>query len=176
VKLRKLLENKTVEQVRRFIIQSPNFKYLGAGCSRVAYLTQFKGWDPTVLKIPQSDPDGPHRAQVQTKNEIEAYENWAHLKILPKVYDWDDENFLWIEMEYLRPITDDHAFFKKSGLPPKFFHFPCKILKENKKKNIVARDIYEICYKHGRSINEYTRSNHWGLDPNGKLKVLDFGL
>lgn len=119
------------------------------------YLGSGDNRDAFKVCLEKCDPivfkiDFSNNAPDQTIREIEIYCKYKH-KFIPKIYDWDCKKFRWLEMEYLSSIED-----KEKPLIKDIEKF-AKVIKSNK-------------------WNEFYRTEHWGKNTKGEIKVRDFGL
>lgn len=157
----KTLRKKEYDEIKYLISSFGNFepvlkkcsKFLGRGSSRKAWLIKLWGYEPFVLKTAmingEWDKKHPYYGLRQNKNEVNAYRRSNH-KYIPNVYDWDEKNFTWVEMEYLKRISKS-SYHKLYG------------------------DIKEFSRETGVSLMECFRIEHWGKNSEGKIKFLDLG-
>lgn len=141
-------------------------EYLGSGCARVAYKCQVEDYEPSVLKwrlyVPESDP---HRESAcissakQMSGELHAMLLHAGHEHVPRLFDWDEEGMRWLEMEYLAPLPseDIDAYYWRIG----FYS---------------SAELGELAEALGLAESELRRIDHWGIDANGRRKIIDMGL
>jgi len=133
--------------------------FLGEGCCRTVYKIKIKEYEePFALKIEWNGPDYKFIKAAsgrliyntftnQNKKEVKKWLNSNH-KFLPKIYDWDVNDFRWLEMEYLT---------KTNSMPP---NHEIMLLSE------------ELLMHH----SEQYSLHHWGKDAKGQYKICDFGI
>lgn len=127
-------------------------KRLGAGCDREAFLIHPERYKkPIVLKIDSFYHKTYDRNAEQTKNEIRIFERYNH-KFIPKIFDWDCDEYRWLEMEYLEAIP-----------------YPYKEIPSDE-------DIMKFSNFIRGAFREHSKRDHWGLDSKGQPKILDLGF
>lgn len=88
----------------------PGIEHLGQGGARLVFALQVGDRKPFAFKADQGTE--PHR---QTEAEVDCLLHTAS-PLAPKMFNWDRENFRWIEMELLNPDLDEDDFERITGI------------------------------------------------------------
>lgn len=142
-------------------------KYLDEGGDRASYLIFPEHYQRAiVLKIdmytPVSSPEDNHE---QNRHEVFVCKNLKH-PYVPKIYDYDAENFTFLEMEYLTkasyiPSLEEIAKFAEA-------------IEEVRRQKEEFKG-----HGNGFAVNteeELSHPRHWGIDSSGNIKALDLGF
>jgi len=169
------LPNKT----KRLEYAKKHLKKLGCGSSRCAFDIDGE----KVLKIANKGGDV-NQGTEQNNTEIDiGTTDWY--SITPEIYDYDNENGLWLEMEKVIPFKSEEEFEKNTGVSIDRLTGFLKSINSSRKGNEKYDDLWdnESFYDLVQMIRgtllpvgDFTKYNHWGLNKKGELKVLDFGL
>jgi hypothetical protein len=179
-------------QVQRFVeIFGPDIA--GGGVGRVVY--KVDGDDGmTVIKVDREVPPE------QTSGEIECLLTLGKHPLAPKLIDYDDENYRWIQMEAVEPFDRStiqvgakyyRAFENQTEISWPSFESLLKgnrvLLSAQNKKAIMdklgtsekskrfLRKLFKVMRNCDLMIHEVSIFENWGLNANGKLKLLDLG-
>jgi len=165
-------------------------KKLGAGSSRVVYQI-----DPvTVLKLAKNG-----RGVQQNRTEANEYGHDYFSEVRTNVYDYDDENELWVISEMGKPITPE-VFEKETGINFRLFDHYVQLREgQNNGKKITDKDfltymtpdqlklmddddfvgkVVEFMFNNGLSAGDVGRISSWGIvnrDGHNMVVLMDYG-
>lgn len=157
---------------------------LGMGSSRIVF-----GIDPTtVIKVARSDAG---KAQNETEENISR--NFGY-DVLAKVFDFDDKDYSWIEMERAEKFNSSDfknytGFSFKDFQAALMYWFYTKRKYDDrytKPKNFDAinekeffKEITKFVINYGMGVGDLTRTSSWGTVTRNGQRVpvlIDFGL
>jgi hypothetical protein len=167
---------------------------IGVGGTRQVYHIMIddreEGPDEFIMKI-----DWGKEMFEQNKWEINCIRKGGN-PLMPELYDYDDENWRWLEMEVLEPLKKNSrgfAFFEElSGgiawddfeavfedqheVTPQLRKEAMKIAKSRQAKTFV-NNVFDLAERCEHMPTEYHLIENWGVDPDAtRLKVLDLGM
>lgn len=150
---------------------------LGKGSSRVA----INIGNGKILKFAINNA-----GKMQNREEVKIYkkfEKYQHL--ITKIYDYDP-TFQYVISEIVRPLSNivgvgEKQFEKYSGINYEDFANVIEAFYEGKpiddkwEENYFITDILLLMKETGLISGDVVPTGHWGVDSEGKLKLLDFG-
>lgn len=158
------------------LLRRSGIKKIGEGGTRDVYLVETGEYEPFVLKHEIS-----FSGKVkQNRHEVECYEASQGVALVPRLYDWAP-GFEWIEIEYLRPITE-REFKSLTGM--KWGDFTEALYQNNwirdnldaaglpKRLESQINAVLSAC---SIDLGELDMLDHWGANSKGQLKIRDLG-
>jgi hypothetical protein len=162
-----------------------DLEQIGVGGERVVFGLQVGDREPFAFKVDQGT-----RWHRQTEAEIHCLRN-AKSPMAPQIYDWDDENYRWIEMELMTPLPDapTGTFEEISGIDWEDFSFAfetydgfvtdwdgvTKNIPNTRKARRFMADVRAFAESCGLATSELGLPDNWGVTDDGRLKPLDLG-
>jgi len=170
----------------------PDLQHIGQGGDRIVFAFKVGDREPFAFKADQgTNPDR------QTEAEVECL-RYTSSPLAPKIFDWDRENYRWIEMELLNPSVDEDDFkritgiewddfgaaFDSSGVRPGFYltdEMREAIWEDSKARRsrkgtrfmTMLLDFADECEI---ASNEFGNADNWAMTLDGKMvKPVDLG-
>lgn len=168
-----------------------DFRWLGAGGSRTAYLVRVAGEPPMVLKV-LVDQGRVNQPRQELLCLLAAHEN----PLVPTLYAFGPSPTVpaWTLVEYLDAPAGDGDWLREAKLPLREFQhaldecwpddedyprgpdcFVDSLLSYGARPAFARAfgDLMRICHP---DIAELSQEQHWGVAADGSLKVIDLGL
>lgn len=168
-------------------------QHIGVGGERVVFALEVGGRKPFAFKADQGT-----RGHRQTETEIQCLRR-AKSPLAPMIYDWDDENYRWIEMELMTPLPDapegtfenitgidweDLSFFFEtyggfitdwSGMDESKNKAGDPNIPRTRKARAFMQQVRQFAEECELATSEFGLEDNWGVTADGKLKLLDLG-
>jgi GNAT superfamily N-acetyltransferase len=180
-----------VTQGKKGLHVALDYDPIGVGGNRMVYKIEMEGREPFAFKADM----GPKEVATQTKMEVDCMFDLNN-PVAPEIYDHDDKNYRWLEMELLDPMEQDaesRSRFKRiTGISWEDFEFAFedihedvspalrasirKELVKSEKSSAFLDSVLDLVENCALSPYELSVIENWGSTQDGKrLKLLDLG-
>lgn len=190
-------------------LNSFGLPYMGAGAEKDVFAVS----SGKILKLSRY----PGRGDGQVMREIERSEQLGHTGLVPRLYDYDKNEYSWMLVEPIKQFDDagDDTNMKaitgvsaallgnydvmltswlqeaeKAESAEEFIRYVAllkdapwmqpkaqrllAIYQSNHKAKELLEKYFTMAIRHG--VQDIDRADHWGMDAEGNIKVLDFGM
>lgn len=167
---------------------------LGCGSSRCVFNVDNK----KVLKLAKTRHSNEldSKGIAQNLKEIDMATDPYLNTILPNIHDYSEKGY-WVEFDYIKPFRDEKHWEAVFGFPfgalvgyiqdgiGTRYNYEYKTYRDyydEVSEDEFANDIYTFLVhapdllKKGKVLRDYFNVRHYGLDNDGKPKLMDFGL